>query len=315
MTLAILCSGQAWQGPGMFSLTGSVPETAELFARAAILLGGTDPREFVRTETAEILHRNRVGQILCALQALAAATALREVMPDRVVVAGYSVGEVAAWGVAGLLRMSDTLELVASRAEAMDAASCAGDGLLYVRGLPRDVIDGLCERHQVEIAIINPQDAFVLGGSRVCLDAFANAARAMQASKVVDLPVAVASHTTRLSKASIEFRAALKHVSVQFPTRTGTRVLSGVDGTPIVSVDTSLDKLAAQISQTVCWSDCLQGCIEAGATVFLELGPGHALSGMAATTYRDASARSLDDFKTLQGVRSWLTLFTSRGSH
>jgi [acyl-carrier-protein] S-malonyltransferase len=315
MTLAILCSGQARQGPGMFSLTGSVPEAAELFARAAILLDGRDPREFVRTETAEVLHRNRVGQILCSLQALAAATALQEVMPDRIVVAGYSVGEVAAWGVAGLLTMSDTLDLVASRAEEMDAASSAGDGLLFVRGLPHDVIVALCERHQVEIAIINPDDAFVLGGSRASLDAFADTARAMKASRVVNLPVAVASHTTRLTKASIEFRENLKHVAVQFPTRTGVRVLSGVDGAPVIRLDTSLDKLAAQISQTVRWTDSLQGCIEAGATVFLELGPGHALSGMAVTTYRNASSRSLDDFKTLQGVRSWLTLFTSQGSH
>ena len=39
-----------------------------------------------------------------------------------------------------------------------------------------------------------------------------------------------------------------------------------------------LDKLAAQISQTVQWGDCLQSCLEAGATAFLEFGPGHALS-------------------------------------
>ena len=59
-------------------------------------------------------------------------------MPDRLIVAGYSVGEVAAWGVAGLLGATDTLDLVARRAEAMDAASPPGDGLLFVRGLSRD---------------------------------------------------------------------------------------------------------------------------------------------------------------------------------
>ena len=42
------------------------------------------------------------GQILCTLQALAAAAVLRDAMPGRIIVAGYSVGEVAAWGVAGV---------------------------------------------------------------------------------------------------------------------------------------------------------------------------------------------------------------------
>ncbi len=121
MTIAILCSGQGRQHAEMFALTGDAPEAGSLFAHAATLLGGRDPREVVRTETSEVLHHNRIGQILCALQALAGAAALRDAMPDRLVVAGYSVGEVAAWGVAGLFDMTDTLDLVARRAEVMDA--------------------------------------------------------------------------------------------------------------------------------------------------------------------------------------------------
>jgi [acyl-carrier-protein] S-malonyltransferase len=84
------------------------------------------------------------------------------------------------------------------------------------------------------------------------------------------------------------------------------RVLSGVDGSPVIDAETGLDKLAAQISRTVQWADCLQGCIESGATVFLELGPGPALSEMVAGAYRDVATRSLDDFRTLEGARVWL---------
>lgn len=134
MMIAILCPGQGWQNPDMFALTGETPEASILFEHAATLLG-RDPRDFVRSDTSEALHRNRTGQILCTVQALAAAAALRETMPDRIIVAGYSVGEVAAWGVAGLFGMTDTLDLVARRAEAMDAASLPGDGLLFIRGL------------------------------------------------------------------------------------------------------------------------------------------------------------------------------------
>ena len=77
-------------------------------------------------------------------------------------------------------------------------------------------------------------------------------------------------------------------------------------------LEAGLDKLAAQISQTVQWADCLQGCIEAGATAFLELGPGHALSGMVAGAWHDVATRSLEDFRTLQGARAWLANHVGR---
>ncbi|WP_027578658.1 malonate decarboxylase subunit epsilon [Bradyrhizobium sp. Ai1a-2] len=306
MTLAILCSGQGRQHRDMFALTGDAPEAASLFAHAATLLGGRDPREIVRSESVEAIHHNRIGQILCTLQALAAASVLRDRMPDRLIVAGYSVGEVAAWGVAGLMSTTDTLDLVARRAEAMDAATLHGDGMVFVRGLPRDAIDRLCERHDAAVAIVNPGDAFILGGSRATLRALADEAKAMNAARVVDVPVEVASHTSRLAKASTEFRDQLSHFAVAVLPATGIRLLSGIDAAPVIDVKTGLDKLAAQISQTVQWADCLQACMESEATVFLELGPGRALSEMVAGAYRGVPARSLDDFRTLDGVRAWL---------
>jgi len=296
----------------MFALTGEAPEASHLFAYGAKLLGGSDPRHYVRTETSEAIHRDRAGQILCTIQALAAASALREALPKRIIVAGYSVGEVAAWGVAGLFGMTDTLELVARRADAMDAATQPGDGLLFIRGLSRPGVDRLCERQEAAVAIVNPGDAFVLGGGRVALQAIAGEAKAKNAAKVIVLPVAVASHTRRLTRASAAFRESLRQVSVKFSPASGTRVLSGIDGAPVVRVDVGLDKLAAQISQTVQWASCLEGCIEAGATAFLELGPGSALSKMVAGAYRDVPTRSLDDFKTLGGARAWLARLVDR---
>jgi [acyl-carrier-protein] S-malonyltransferase len=306
MTLAILCSGQGGQHREMFALTGDAPEAAHLFAHAATLLGGRDPRDFVREEPDEALHRNRAGQILCTLQPLAAASALAGVVPRGVIIAGYSVGEVAAWGVGGLFDATATLDLVVRRAEAMDAATRAGDGLIFVRGLSREEVGRLCERHGAAIAIVNPGDAFVIGGGREALRGIVGDARAMHAARIVTLPVEVASHTKRLASASAVFRETLHQASVMFPLKAGVRILSGIDAAPIVSAESGLDKLAAQISHTVQWADCLQACIEAGATGFLELGPGHALSGMAAEIAPRLLARSLDDFRSLQGVRAWI---------
>ena len=304
MALAILCSGQGRQHPDMFALTAGSPEAASVFAHASELLGA-DPRDFVHNESSEAVHRNRAGQILCVVQALAAAAALRDVMPGRKIVAGYSVGEVAAWGVGGFFAEVDTLDLVTRRAEAMDAATQPGDRLMFIRGLSRVEIDRLCERYGAAVAIVNPGDAYVLGGGSLALQAIAGAAKEMHAARIVELPVEVASHTSRLAVASEAFRESLRLISPTFPVA-GARILSGVDGAPVVSAEIGLNKLAAQISQTVQWASCLQGCIEAGATAFLELGPGQALSRMVADVWHEVPTRSLEDFKTLEGARAWL---------
>jgi [acyl-carrier-protein] S-malonyltransferase len=303
MTLALLCSGQGRQHPAMFTLTGVVREADPLFAHAAALLGGRDPHDVIRGAAG--MHGNRMGQVLCTLQALAGAALLGPALPDRLIIAGYSIGELAAWGVAGCFDQVKTLDLAACRAEAMDAVSSRGDGLTFVGGLSRQTVEDLCRRYGGGIAIINPGDAFLIGGSRVSRDAITADALRLGASRVVDLPVEAASHTSLLTHASGRFRDELKHTKASNP-RTETRLLSSIDASPVVGLETGIDKLAAQISQTVRWSDCLQACLEAGATAFLELGPGRALADMIPAVQRDVPARSLEDFHTIEGAREWV---------
>jgi [acyl-carrier-protein] S-malonyltransferase len=202
--IAILCSGQGRQHAGMFSLTGDAPEASALFAHATTLLG-RDPRSWVRSAAEDALHQDRTAQLLCTLQALSAAAVLADLLPQRRCVAGYSVGEVAAWSIAGLIAEAEALNLVTQRAEAMDATRKSEEGMLFVRGLPRAAIDELCARREAAIAIVNPGDAWVLGG------------------------------------------------------------------------------------------------------------PGHALADMAAGSYPGVTARSFDDFRSLQGVRAWLQRVTADG--
>jgi len=310
MSLAILCSGQGRQHGSMFSLTGQALSAASLFAHATDLLDGRDPRYFVLTASVAALHDNRSAQILCSLQALAAMTMLYDAMPNRLVVAGYSVGEMAAWGISGCFGLHDTLDLTARRAELMSAAAAPGDGLIFVRGLQRSTIDDLCSQNDAAVAIVEPDDAVVIGGMQSALQTIAEEARKLRAV-VHELPVSVASHTARLAGGSSSFREVMRTFHVQEPD-TGVRLLSGVDGAAVVDVQGGLDKLAAQISHTLQWAACLQSCIEAGASAFLELGPGSALATMAARAYPSVPARSLDDFRSLTGVRSWLASNAAR---
>jgi [acyl-carrier-protein] S-malonyltransferase len=295
----------------MFALTSDAPEAANLFAHAATLLGGHDPRAIVQTDPGDAIHQNRVGQILCTLQALAATATLRNGWPPRLIIAGYSVGEVAAWSVAGFIDATIALDLVARRAEAMDAAGMSGDGLLFVRGLSRGAVEDLCRRHDAAIAIINPADAYVLGGPGEALDVMIDRAKEMGAARLIRLAVNVASHTQRLAAAAVEFRKVLGQTPMKDTPDAHVRLFSGIDGSPVVDITVGLDKLAKQISHTVQWAACLEGCVEAGASAFFELGPGRALNEMATSAYPNIPARSMDDFRTLQGARAWLDRIVS----
>ena len=208
MTVALLCSGQGTQHREMFRLTADLPAAAGIFSAAREALG-SDPRTFVLTASEASLHANRTAQILCVTQALAAATMIAGALARRTIVAGYSVGEVAAWGIAGLLSLQATIDLARIRAEIMDGASRTDDGLGFLRGLPRERVAALGSQHGVEIAIVNPGDAFIVGGSRPSLLAFVEAALAAGATRAGLLPVSVASHTSQLEEAVAPFRDAI----------------------------------------------------------------------------------------------------------
>jgi [acyl-carrier-protein] S-malonyltransferase len=305
MTLAILLSGQGGQHPGMFDLTAGEEAAQPVFAAATPLLGGRDPRDLV-SAGGDTVHENRTGQILCCVAALAAWRALGAARPERAVVAGYSIGDLAAWGVAGRISDADVLALAARRAEAMDAAAGDGYGLAGIRGLPLDTLSALAGRHGCELAIRNAADSGVVGGRVPDLAALCDAARGSGAQRAVILPVRTPSHTPRLAAATQAFRAALGGATLLRPPAGAPRLLSGLDGAAVFRPEAGLDKLARQISQTIDWAACLDACREYGADRVLELGPGHALATMARAALPDARVHAWDEFRSLAGIAAWI---------
>ena len=304
MTLAILCSGQGGQHPGMFDLTAELPPAQTVFAAARPLLGA-DPRDLARAGGAA-LNENRAGQILCCVAALAAWTIVSESAPGRRIVAGYSIGDLAAWGCAGRFSVETVLGLAAARAEAMDAASGSGHGLAGIRGLAEARISALASARGCHVAIRNAPDSVVVGGRVDALEAVCGEALAAGAQRAVMLPVRTPSHTPLLADAALRFGETLRAARQETPPRTGPRLVGGLDGAAVFDAGAGLDKLARQIAQTIDWAACLDTCREYGATTVLELGPGHALATMAGSAIPDARVRALADFRTAAGVTEWL---------
>jgi [acyl-carrier-protein] S-malonyltransferase len=301
--VAILCSGQGTQHPGMFDLLADCPAASPVFSVAAGLLG-KDPRQYV-LEAGPTLFDDRIGQILCCTQAMAAWTALDAARPARAVIAGYSIGELAAWGCAGAFDADTVLRLAERRAALMDSAAPKDCGLAAIVGLSRGALAPILAQHAIAIAIINGMDSFVVGGRNDALDAACHAALTHGAVNATRLRVAVPSHTRLLAAAVPELHAALRETAVHAP-NLGYRLLSGIDGETVYDVETGIGKLARQISVTIDWAACLESCVAAGAECALELGPGTALSRMATPLFPEGLARATEDFRTLAGLRAWL---------
>lgn len=301
MTLALLCSGQGLQHRGMFDRMADDPRAAPVLATASALLG-RDVRALLSETSEDDLQANRTGQILCAAQSLAAAAALAPTSPF--LIAGYSVGEMAAWGVAGFWSAEQTLSLTARRAELMDAASGRDDRLGFVRGLERTQVERLAARFHCAIAIVNPDRLFILGGTQGEVENCCAAALAEGAVAARPIAVRVASHTPRLTSAVAPFLAALEAVPPARPSQ-GRTLIATADAS-IVAGRAGLPDLASQIATTIDWASTLEALVERGVDRMFELGPGTALADMARSAFPGIAVRALDEFSTLDGASAWL---------
>ncbi len=302
---AILCSGQGAQGPGMFDLIADAPEAAAIFDLSTAVLGH-DPRALVRQASENDLHANRAGQILCVTQALAAWAVLGDLVPRPLVVAGYSVGELAAWSVAGLLDARDVLGLAVGRASSMDEDVMQPSGLAAIRGLSRSRLELLCRTHECHVAILNAPDQVLVGGTRQALQALVEDADSHGVQRATLLPVAVPSHTPLLHRASERFRDILAKARPAAEIPPDVRLLSGLDGAAVFDLEAGLDKLALQIRQTVDWGACMDQCRAAGVSKIIELGPGTALVRLMKAVMPDCDIHGVAEFRSLDGLKRWI---------
>jgi len=299
VTLAVLCPGQGAQHPALFDQVGANAESARVIDVAAQALG-EDPRAWLRHGDA--IFSNAIAQpLICVLQ-LAQWASLRSHLPPPAALAGYSVGELACYGVSGALGTGELVRLARARANAMDSASAANPGrLIGIRGLSRTALRRLCEATHAFVAIMTADDAFVVGGSDAALDQL-RACCESAGAKITDLRVGIASHTPLLAAATDDFKIALEASTLG---ASMTPVIAGVDAGLVTTRDRAVATLSAQISHTVEWVQCLDALHERGCRVFVELGPGRALSRMLRERFNDVEARSVDEFRDLNGVVRW----------
>ncbi|WP_164261976.1 malonate decarboxylase subunit epsilon [Stenotrophomonas maltophilia] len=298
MSLALLCSGQGAQHAAMFDRVRDLPAARHTLDVASTVLG----RDVFSAAAADDRFDNAQAQPLLCAATLAQWQGLRDNVPTPTLIAGYSIGELAAHAIAGSFDATTCLALAAQRAQLMDGASPADAGLQAVLGLERHVLQPLCDLHGAHMAIANGQDHFIVGGTHAALQRLADAARA-QGADIRPLPVHVPAHTPLLAAAVAPFAAALDASPLRAPR---LPLLAGIDARPVRDRATVVHTLSAQLAQTIEWAQVMRQAFERGARVFLQLGPGNALARMVAPAYPCCEVRAVEEFQSLEGAAAWV---------
>lgn len=295
MGYALVFSGQGMQHAGMLPW---VERDATLQSVEQQL--GSDWRE--RLADPAWAGCNAHAQLLLTGLALAAWSQLAPQLPPPAMIAGYSVGEIAAFSAAGALDAPAALSLARQRAACMDAAAAHADtGLLAVTNATSQAIDALCARFDLDVAIRNAADSVVLGGRRAALDDAALAA-ARQGLRCTSLNVAIASHTRWMRPAAEAFAQQLAAAPIATPQ---CALQSNALGR-VRDAAQARAALSAQIARTVRWDECLEAIAAQRVAVVLEIGPGQALARMWQQRQPDVPARSADEFRSAGAVLAWL---------
>ncbi|WP_432378675.1 ACP S-malonyltransferase [Duganella sp. P38] len=297
--LLLLCPGQGDQHPDMFDLARTSPAASAL---ADQLLAG---------QPSDDIYANRVAQPLIVAATLTMWEAIRDSAPAPALVAGYSIGELAAYGVAGAITPDRAVALAAQRAQLMDdcARAAPGQALLAITGLTLSSASQLAAQHGYHLSIETGEDTCIAGGPAAQADRLQQAIEAAGA-RSRRLPVAVASHTPYMQDAVAPFAQALRNATFE-PQQ--APVLAGIDAAAVRDHGRATDTLARQLAEKIRWLACMDAIAEAGITVALELGPGSALSRMLQHRHPHISTRSVADFRTLGGIHKWLERAADEG--
>ena len=302
--VAFLYTGQGSQYVNMMKpLRAAEPIVAETFAEADRVMTpllGKPLSEFIFVDPSdtnavakadEDLRQTEITQpaVLAIDTAMTRLLAAYGVTPDFTM--GHSLGEYGALIASGAIPFADALEAVSARGRGMTRVAVQDKGLMAAVFAPLQEIERVLKTIDgyVVIANINSDHQAVIGGAS---QAVTQAITVFQKAgfDVSPLPVSHAFHTSIVAPASAPLRQILSRLHLEPPR---LPIVANVDGKfyPMGpdAVPEMLDILARQVAAPVQFVKGLHTLHDAGARVFVEVGPKKALQGFAEDVFGDRS--------------------------
>jgi [acyl-carrier-protein] S-malonyltransferase len=219
--------------------------------------------------------------------------------------AGHSLGEYSALVAAGSLGFEDALRLVHKRGKYMQEAVPVGVGAMAaVLGSSYEDVEGALDKVTdgvVEIANWNSREQIVISGDK---EAVEKALTLINPPRSVMLPVSAPFHCRLMKSAEEKLSRDLDEVEFRdlaFP------VITNVDAEIIQRGEEARDALKRQVTQPVLWYKSMEVLNEENIDVFVELGSGKVLSGLARRISRgwesSPALLNVDNPETLEQVK------------
>jgi acyl transferase domain-containing protein len=276
-TVALLFPGQGSQTREMRELVSE--QRPDLLA-IAIKEVGEDPFPLVNEGTCYAQPAMFCASLACWE---------RSGRPLTELIAGHSLGELAALVAAGRLGAEDGLRIAARRGRLMHEAAQRepGGGMLALLG-DDDAAGRVARECDLDVANENAPGQVVLTGPGWRLDAAR--ARAKQLGlKAMKLAVGGPFHSKAMSSILPDFRAELERIEF---TDSPIEVFSSTTASPFVDVR---EQLTNALVQPVRWRQTLAALYQLGVRVFREVGPGEVLTKLVGRNFDDVEAISLDE--------------------
>ncbi|HEX4206199.1 MAG TPA: ACP S-malonyltransferase [Ktedonobacteraceae bacterium] len=240
--------------------------------------------------------------------------------------AGHSVGECAALVPSQALDLADTVRLVHERGRLMhhEGTVCPG-GMAAVIGMAVEQLQEICQeatqqalaarpaaandhpgRGRVVVANYNAPGQIVISGEQHALQIASELAKARGAKRVIPLAVSGAFHSPVMQPATSGLAQSISQADIHDAT---IPLVSNISAKPLVQEHALRTELAQQVASPVQWIRSVEYMVAQGVDIFIEIGPGQALTGMIK---RIAKGTTTINIGTVADVEKAATLIRER---
>ncbi|MDX5432613.1 MAG: ACP S-malonyltransferase [Halomonas sp.] len=303
--LALVFPGQGSQQVGMLrELAERYSVVRTTFEEAADALG-YDLWKVVQEGPDEALNATACTQPALLTASVAIWRVWQELEGPRPgAMAGHSLGEYSAMVCAGVMGFADGVRLVRLRGEAMQEAVPVGRGAMAaILGLDDAIVETACaEAAQNEVVAAvnyNAPGQVVIAGDKAAVERAIVLCQEAGAKRAMPLPVSVPSHCALMRPAAERLKTAMADLDMRPPRYT---VYQNVDAQAHADVETLRTRLVEQLYQPVRWTSCVEAMEVAGASVFIECGPGKVLTGLGKRIAKGSKGLAVNDPDSLEAA-------------